>query len=498
MKTVDIDFKNIFITLGKKNYTLTKPTPVESPSKIIFNHKLSNDLGINPELMNSDLATQIFAGNHVPESAEPLAAVYAGHQFGNFNPTLGDGRAILLGETLDNSNNLVGIQLKGSGVTPYSRSGDGRSTLGSVLREYLLSEAMHNLGIPTTRALAAISSGEKVIRNNFIPGGVLTRVSKSFIRIGSFQYFAKSHDVDSIRKLADYVIKYNYPNILEYELSDDQKYLTLLTEIIKNQAKLIAKWMSVGFIHGVMNTDNTSIVGETIDYGPCAFMDAYNHYQVFSSIDINSRYSYDNQASMAKWNLTRLAECMIPLFNADIELSIKLAKTALAEFEIIYQTSWLAEMRLKFGLQTSHNDDNMLFEEFFNILHDNSTDMTLSFYELSKLNLNTETNDSDLTSMFTDKNTIDLWLQKWRLRLKNESSQDKERQKLMQSVNPVYIPRNHIINRAIIEAEDNNDFSLFHHLHAALEKPFTHNSKFIKCKQPPSAQEIVTKTYCGT
>jgi len=492
-----LSLTNRYTSLGDGFYTRNQPTPVANPSFIKFNNELATDLGLGVDELNSLKGLEIFSGNKIPEGAEPLAMAYAGHQFGHFNPQLGDGRAVYLGEITSASGESVDIQLKGSGPTYYSRNGDGRSALGPVLREYLVSEAMFKLNVPTTRALAAVSSGEEVARERLTPGGVFTRIATSFIRVGSFEFFAARRDVEDLKKLADYVIERNYPAARESE----NPYLAFLKSVVERQASLIAKWMQLGFIHGVMNTDNMSVVGETIDYGPCAFIDDYDHKQVFSSIDRDGRYAYSNQPSIGLWNLTRLAESIVPLLAIDTDEAVKLAQETLKSYIDSYEAAWLSGMRAKFGLSTSAggaNDDKVLIENLFDIMHESRADFTLCFFHLSRMAIKPSAVDTEIRNLFDNDEAFDVWLQKWRKRLSQEDVSDADRQHNMQAVNPVYIPRNHQIEAAIRAAEDNNDFSVFHDLHEVLQNPFTLQDGKEAYMQTPKPNEVVLQTFCGT
>jgi uncharacterized protein YdiU (UPF0061 family) len=489
-------FKNRYLELGEDFYHKTPPAPVAEPGLIVFNHALAAEFtGALNELDDQTLA-EMFSGNRVHDSCEPLAMAYAGHQFGQFNPQLGDGRAIYLGELERVAGGAMDVQLKGSGRTRYSRSGDGRAALGPVLREYLVSEAMHKLGVPTTRALAAVTTGEQVAREQDLPGGVITRVAASFIRVGSFQYFAMREDIPAIKKLADYVIERNYPELAQ----QDKPYLSLFEAIVLRQAKLIAQWMQLGFIHGVMNTDNMSVAGETIDYGPCAFMDFYRHRQVYSYIDGMGRYAYNKQPSIGLWNLTRLAESLLPLFDDDTSEAVAMAKAVLEKYTDAYGDAWLAGMRAKCGLTAVGDNaaDKALIESLFDTMADNSADFTLTFYYLSQLEAQADEKDESLRELFASPAAIDAWLQRWRDRLGDEPQTDSERQIHMQSVNPVYIPRNHQIEAAIRAAEDRNDFGLFHALHAVLQNPFQRQPGKDNYMLPPKPEEEVEHTFCGT
>lgn len=494
-----IPFNNSYIKLGKDFYTRTHPTPVLKPEIFQFNDELANELGLSPTLSNKP---DLFSGNQIINGSEPLAMAYAGHQFGGFSPQLGDGRAIQLGEVISpNTGVRYDLQLKGSGPTPFSRNGDGRSSLGPVLREYLLSETMEKLGVPTTRALAAVTTGEQVARTRLLPGAILTRVATSFIRVGTFQYFSSKQNEMAIKKLADYLIERNFSHIEK----DGQPYLTLLNAIIDRQALLIAKWMQFGFIHGVMNTDNMSIVGETIDYGPCAFMDSFNHLQVYSSIDHQSRYAYSNQPSIGQWNLIRLAECLLPLLSDDRKTAVSIAEGALNTYSDRYQEYWLSGMRSKLGLSLADDSDKELIENLLNIMNESQADFTLTFYYLSLLDGNegTETttttaNDGKITELFANAIEIKQWLKQWRTRVSMEIASNDERQARMQTINPIYIPRNHQVEAAIRAAEDYEDFSVFYQLYEALQKPFEKQAGQDKYMLPPKTNEVVQQTFCGT
>lgn len=498
-----IPFSNQYVTLGKTFYVKTNPVPVESPSLIKFNEGLAHSLGFDDDLFNTSDATAFFSGNRIPEGAEPLAMAYAGHQFGHFNPQLGDGRAILLGELVNADGESLGLQLKGSGQTFYSRNGDGRAALGPVLREYLVSEAMEKLGVPTTRALAVVATGEEVERERLLPGGIITRIAKSFVRVGTFQYFSSKGDREAFQKLADHVIAHNYPTVREAK----NPYVAFLEAVVERQAALIAQWMQLGFIHGVMNTDNMSIAGETIDYGPCAFMDAYHHERVFSFIDRDGRYAYNNQPAIGLWNLTRLAETLLPLFSENTDAAVEIAQDVLQGFIESYERHWLAGMRAKCGLTDTVNEsiasnDKVLIEELFNIMALNKADFTQTFYYLSRLPSKTSAdkldNDSDIRNLFENPEDFDQWAIKWRDRLLTETQNDEERQTVMQSVNPIYIPRNHQIEAAIRAAEDRNDFSVFHELHDVLQQPFVQQAGNENYQLPPEADQEVKHTFCGT
>lgn len=494
-----IPFNNQYSSLGESFYTKTMPTRVAKPELIKFNEEFAKSLGITTTDLDSNDIAAFFAGNCIPDGANPLAMAYAGHQFGNFNPQLGDGRAILLGEMTDPKMGNFDLQLKGAGQTYYSRNGDGRAALGPVLREYLLSETMEKLGVPTTRALAAVSTGEEVVRERLLPGGVITRVARSFVRVGTFQFFASRGDLDAVKKLADYVIDRNYAKLRDV----DNPYVAFFQAVVDGQAALIAKWMQFGFIHGVMNTDNVSIVCETIDYGPCAFMDEYEQDKVYSSIDRNGRYAYSNQPPIGLWNLTRLAESIVPLFADDNDAALEFAHEVLNSYQTSYEHHWLENMRAKCGLSTDvdkaiADEDIVLIESLLNIMQESHADFTLSFYYLSQLDAQASEQDIVLRDLFSNSKKLDDWLVKWRQRLSQQSISDAKRKTQMQTVNPIYIPRNHQVEAAIRAAEDNNDFSVFKNLHLVLQNPFEYQEGQDRYMLPPKADEIVHQTFCGT
>jgi uncharacterized protein YdiU (UPF0061 family) len=499
---INFSFKNTYLALGKGFYELSKPAPVAQPSLIKFNTELAAELGVVGDERDEEFLTGIFSGNLIHQTSEPLAMVYAGHQFGHFNPQLGDGRAIYLGELGLADGGFLDIQLKGSGPTKFSRRGDGRAALGPVLREYLVSEAMHKLNVPTTRALAAVTTGEEVAREQLLPGGIITRAASSFIRVGSFQYFRMQEDVESVKALANYVIERNYPEVADAE----NPFTALLEAVVLRQASLIAQWMHLGFIHGVMNTDNMSIAGETIDYGPCAFMDFYNHSQVYSSIDRDGRYAYNNQASIGLWNLSRFAETLLPFFADDIDVAVEMANNILQKYIMHYDEAWLANMRAKCGFTACADNmaddkvdnDKALLESLLDIMADNQADFTLTFYHLSQLNAEPGNKDAALRYLFNKPGAIDPWLAQWRQRLSFEVMNDSERQLIMQSVNPVYIPRNHQIEAVIRAAEDHNDFVPFYTLHEVLQNPYQYQPGKESYMLPPEPEQVVHKTFCGT
>lgn len=483
-----LPFDNSYARLPERFFARVAPTPVAAPRLIRLNAGLAEELGLRET--DSALLAQIFAGNLVPAAAEPIALAYAGHQFGGFTPQLGDGRAVLLGEVVDRDGRRRDIQLKGSGPTPFSRRGDGRAALGPVLREYVVSEAMHALGIPTARTLAAVTTGEGVWRETPQPGGVVVRVAASHMRIGTFQYFAARQDREALELLTRHALARHYPEVATAE----RPALALLEGVIARQAALVARWMQVGFIHGVMNTDNMTISGETIDYGPCAFLDEYDPAKVFSSIDQHGRYAYANQPNIALWNLTRLAEALLPLMDANEEQAVKLAEEALGRFRPLFADAWLAGMRRKFGLKTIQDGDADLISRFLDLLHGAGADFTLAFRHLC----DAEHTAGALLYFFTDQAKPNAWLADWRVRLSREHGDAVDRRTAMCSVNPAFIPRNHRIEEAIKAAVEGDDFGPFHTLVDILARPFEDQPDHAAHADPPSPDERVTRTFCGT
>ena len=492
-----LNFENSFAKLPNHFYSNVRPAIVPDPEIVIHNSELSNLLNIDPNWIRSNEGIKCFSGLNLPESSNPLAMVYAGHQFGSWVPQLGDGRAILIGELIDKEGMRWDIQLKGSGRTPYSRSGDGKNTLGPVLREYLISEAMNSLGIPTTRSLAALKTGENIRRERFLPGAIITRVAKSHIRVGTFQYFASRGDVKALKILSDYIINRHFPELTKYE----NKYLELLKIIIYRQANLIAKWMSVGFIHGVMNTDNTSIIGDTIDYGPCAFMDVYKEGKVFSSIDTYKRYSYKNQPIIGQWNLSQLASSFLPIISNDSEKSLKMAQKEIDKFAIIYEKSWLKLMTKKLALASASKGDKELIKSLLKIMENDNLDYTLTLSSLSivlKESNYLTMGKKPLCINHIDKSkSLNVWIKKWRKHIYKNNS-DLVSLNLLEKVNPSIIPRNHIVENALEDAIQNYDLTKFNSLLDVLKDPFNKDPKFDLYRNPPGEHEEVTKTFCGT
>lgn len=479
-----IAFDNSYLSLPQAFYAHVKPAWVPKPELLVFNHQLATEtLGMQVKgLPESDLA-QIFAGQKLPEGSCSIALAYAGHQFGHLVPQLGDGRALLLGEVVNEHGQRFDLQLKGSGQTPFSRNGDGKSSLGPVIREYIVSEAMHHLGVPTTRALAAVKTGEPVYREDALPGAILTRVASSHIRIGTFEYFAVRQDYENLKILADYAMTRHYPDV---DSSGPDKYLEFIVRVATKQAQMVAQWMSFGFIHGVMNTDNMSISGETIDFGPCAFMDHFSFDKVFSSIDRGGRYAYQNQIPIARWNLTRLASCLIPLVDKDEKLSIQKLENTLDEVAPIYESEMRRAMGKKLGLFETQKQDDELIKSFLSYLQQENLDFTLSFRSLC-----------DQPDKMVQNRDFDEFKHKWKRRLNEQSQGPSEAIRLMQSSNPVYIPRNHQVENAI-QAAIEGELKIFTDLNAVLKNPFQVQHEFEKYSLAPEPQEVVQETFCGT
>ncbi|TAX54848.1 YdiU family protein [Rhizobium leguminosarum] len=485
-------FDNSYVGLPPHFFAAQAPTAVAEPWLIKLNEPLAAELGLDVETLRRDGAA-IFSGNLVPEGAEPLAMAYAGHQFGGFSPQLGDGRAILLGEVVDRSGKRYDIQLKGAGPTPFSRRGDGRAAIGPVLREYIISEAMFALGIPATRALAAVTTGEPVYREEVLPGAVFTRVAASHIRVGTFQYFAARGDNDGVRALADYVIDRHYPALKEAE----NPYLALFDAVCERQAALIARWLHVGFIHGVMNTDNMTVSGETIDFGPCAFMDAYDPATVFSSIDQHGRYAYANQPGIGQWNLARLGETLLPLIDAEPDSAVDKANVVIKSYGERFQAYWLAGMREKIGLAGEEDGDLELVQALLSLMQVQGADFTLAFRRLSDL-AGDDAAAPAFAAGFREPDTSGAWLTQWRERLSRDAQTATERAIAMRSVNPAFIPRNHRVEQVIKAAVEDGDFSLFEALLSVLSKPYEDQPGFAAYREPPKPDERVLATFCGT
>lgn len=480
---IEFHFDNTFARSLTGFYTPWEGEKAPEPQMVRLNLPLAKELGLDASALNGVAGAEIFSGSKAPEGADTLAQMYAGHQFGGFSPQLGDGRALLLGEVIDINGNRRDIHLKGSGRTPFSRGGDGKAALGPILREYIIGEAMHALGIPTTRALAVVTTGEDIMRETRLPGAVLARVAASHIRVGTFQYFAARGELDKIKQLADYVIARHYPHLEK----EENPYLSLLGTVCDAQASLIAKWMLVGFVHGVMNTDNMTVSGETIDYGPCAFIDHYDPDALFSSIDGKGRYAYKNQPQMAHWNLTRFAETLLPLIDEDSEQAVEKATNVLEQFSEIYSTYWLEGMRAKLGLTTKEEEDFALASDLLTATEGQDIDYTNLFRSLADL-----AKDDEGLPCLKD------WLPRWRKRCAKETVSHSERIATMNKVNPIYIPRNHLVEEALTAAVSERDYSKFEALMEALEQPFKKQSGYEHFAKPAPQDFGPYKTFCGT
>jgi uncharacterized protein YdiU (UPF0061 family) len=487
-------FDNSYARLPDRFFVSMPPTPVAGPRLAKLNAGLARRLDLDPEALGSAEGLQVLSGNQVPGGAHPLAMVYAGHQFGGWVPQLGDGRAILLGELTDRDGMRLDITLKGAGRTPFSRGGDGRAALGPVLREYIVSEAMAALGVPTTRALAAVTTGETVMRDKPEPGAILTRIAQSHVRVGTFEFFAAEGDVEALRLLADYVIKRHYRDATEAE----NPYRALLDNVIQRQAELVASWQLIGFIHGVMNTDNMSIAGETIDYGPCAFMDSYRAETVYSSIDHGGRYAYCNQPRIAHWNLSCLAQSLIPLLGEGEDAAVDEAKDALGAYPGLFDAAYLAGMRSKLGLRQESAGDGALSQDLMRRMEENKADFTTTFRGLCSLLGTSAKADAPVKELFENQAAFDEWAIQWRARLADEPAPDAERQAAMRAVNPAVIPRNHLVEEAITETGENGDFTFLEDLVSVLSSPFEDQPKHSRYTLPPRNDQIVRETFCGT
>jgi serine/tyrosine/threonine adenylyltransferase len=488
-----ISFDNSYARELDGFYVPWQPSPVPGPTLIKLNCALAVELGLDPDALSASTGVAVLAGNVVPDGAQPLAQVYAGHQFGGYSPQLGDGRALLLGEVIDIQGRRRDIGFKGSGRTPFARNGDGKAALGPVLREYLLGEAMHALGIPTTRALAAVSTGERIWRDGDLPGAILTRIAASHVRVGTFEYFAAQSMFTHVQRLADYVIARHDPELNAHE----SPYLALLRNVMDRQAALVARWMGVGFIHGVMNTDNMTLSGETIDYGPCAFMEAYDSRTVFSSIDRHGRYAYGNQPAIAQWNLTRFAETLLPLLHPSMDAAVALATEAIEAFPISYQRHWRRVLRAKLGLDSDLEGDERLGDDFLELLRDRQVDFTLGFRRLIDAQRGQERLFIELLG--EDVAAGEAWLGRWRARLGRSPLSPVDREMLMAQANPIYIPRNHHVEAALAAAVESDDQSLFDRLLAVLLHPFDERPEDQAYLFPASrAQTACYRTFCGT
>ncbi len=486
-------FTHSYASLPKAFHERVEPSPVAQPELILLNRILAEELGLDPAWLSSEDGLAMLAGNRVPPGADPIAMGYAGHQFGQWVPRLGDGRAILLGEVIDRDSVRRDIQLKGAGPTPYSRRGDGRSSIGPVVREYLGSEFMHALGIPTTRALAAVASGEEVFRQKVEPGGILCRVAKSHVRVGTFEFFARSGRLSEVRQLADYVIDRHYPDCKDAE----QPYAAMLSEIIKRQGRLIADWLLVGFIHGVMNTDNCSVIGETIDFGPFGFIDTFHPATVYSSIDHGGRYAYNQQPAIAHWNLARLAECLLGALSDNREQAVEQANDLLGEFPTSFENHFHSGLSAKIGLP-DREEHAKLALDLMDTMAAGEADMTLVFRGLSSLPSESADHDQPVRDLFTDPTAFDAWATRWRDCLQAHGRPDDERQPAMRKVNPAFILRNHLAQWAVDAAIDRLDFEPMKTLYQVLSSPFEDHPEHERLALPPKPEERVVTTFCGT
>ncbi len=474
-------FEHSYAQLPERFFAKATPAAFSNPKLIAFNHDLASDiLGLDASQLTPQTLASLFTGQTLPTGANPIALAYAGHQFGQFSPQLGDGRALLLGEVISPTGQRFDVQLKGSGPTPFSRNGDGKSALGPVIREYIVSEAMHFLGVPTTRALAAVTTGDDVYRDHILPGGVLTRVAASHIRIGTFEYFAAQGDVDAIKVLLRYTIERHYPGVNANDV------LNFVKHVAHKQADLTAQWMSLGFIHGVMNTDNTTLSGETLDYGPCAFMDHYSANRVYSYIDRNGRYAYNNQRSIAQWNLYRLLSCLLPLIHENSDKAIELAEESVAGYIDIYDQKWREAMAKKLGLFEIQAEDESLINLWLQLLENENLDFTQSFRQL---------NESPCA--LKDNPRFNDFFSLWEKRRQAQPQSEQKCIQLMKSVNPVFIPRNHQVERAIQSALQ-GDYSVFNEMNTLLKTPYVEQAKFSLYQQPPTPEEKIANTFCGT
>jgi len=493
-----LPFDNSYARLPERFFARQLPTPVSDPGLIQINDQLAQKLGISEQWLRSAAALDSFSGNAVPAGADPISAAYAGHQFGGWNPQLGDGRAVLLGELVNPDGERFDLQLKGSGPTPWSRGGDGRSPIGPVLREYTISEAMATLGVPTTRALAAVTTGERVMRDTPQPGAILTRVAISHIRIGTFQYFAARKDSEALELLVDHVIARHYPAAAQ---SPNPTH-AMLDAAIAAQAKLIAHWQLLGFIHGVMNTDNVLLSGETVDYGPCAYMDDFHPDTVFSSIDHNARYSYRNQPAIAHWNLSNLAQTIIPLLASDEEQAIALAQQSVDAFPALFLQANQDGLIKKLGLSEYREGDDDLMQELLTVMAAERADFTLTFRRLSDLACeganSRDPSSAGVAALYEFSDAFTPWISQWRQRVEADAMTPQQRQSNMYRANPVFIARNHLVAEVIQAAESNGDLRPFVALNTVLQQPFHYQTELARYATPPKAEEAVTQTFCGT
>ncbi|MEQ8666222.1 MAG: YdiU family protein [Rhodospirillales bacterium] len=493
MNTIHFPFENSYGRLPERFYTRLSPTAVTAPQSIIVNPGVARSLGLDADTLTTEAATRVFAGNAVPDGADPLAMAYAGHQFGHFVPQLGDGRAILLGEIVDRDGVRQDIHLKGAGRTPYSRGGDGRAALGPVLREYIVSAHMHALGIPTTRALAAVTTGEAVYRDDVLPGAVLTRVAASHLRIGTFEYFTARRDAEAVKTLIDYAIDRHYPDIDK----GAGAAAALLEGVLRRQSSLVAKWLSVGFIHGVMNTDNTSISGETIDYGPCAFIDTYRPDKVFSSIDTGGRYAFMNQPAVLQWNLGQLAECLLPFIDERQETAVGVAQDIIDGFPDIFSEDMRRAFARKLGLNEQAPDAMAMALSLLEVMAEQKADFTLTFRNLAEAIGDDDRADAFL-GQFEEPGAVGEWLNRWRARVIEDNESADIAQARLNAANPAVIARNHLVEAVIRAAEDRSDYAPLHEMMEVVEAPFADQPPGSRYVRPPQPGEEVMKTFCGT
>ncbi|RHW41442.1 YdiU family protein [Neobacillus notoginsengisoli] len=484
-KKIGWNFDNSYTQLPDVFYTLQKPKPVRAPKMAVFNTSLAERLGLDPDALQSENGVEQLAGNQIPDGASPLSQAYAGHQFGHFT-MLGDGRAVLLGEQITPQGDRMDIQFKGPGRTPYSRGGDGRAALGPMLREYIISEAMHALGIPTTRSLAVVETGEAVYRETELPGAILTRVASSHLRVGTFQYAAGRDEIENLRALADYAIHRHYPEMEAQE----NKYVSFLQAVIDRQASLIAKWQLVGFIHGVMNTDNMTISGETIDYGPCAFMDTYDPATVFSSIDRQGRYAYGNQPYIGVWNLARFAESLLPLLHENMDEALEMANEALSSFAKLFQKNWHEGMKAKLGLLNEEPQDESLIGDLLTMMEKYHADYTNTFRALTLY--------KPEDTVLHEKDEFKQWYERWQERLGRQNEPRESSQQLMQQSNPAVIPRNHRVEEALDAAVEKGDYSVMEKLLKVLSDPYAHSTEQKEYCTVPDQTGKPYRTFCGT
>ena len=478
----DFNLENTYCKLPNIFYSRETPSKIEKPTVIKFNKELAESLGLDLKFLQSDRGTEFLVGNKILEGTTPIAQAYAGHQFGHFT-MLGDGRAILLGEFISKDGQKFDIQIKGAGRTKYSRGGDGKAALGPMLREYIISEGMYGLKIPTTRSLAVISTGEDIIREEILEGAVLDRIAKSHIRVGTFQFARNFASVEELRELADYTLNRHFKK----DNYEENPYLYLLKEVIKNQVKLISKWQLIGFIHGVMNTDNMTISGESIDYGPCAFMDTYDINTVFSSIDVNGRYAYGNQPKIGAWNLTRFAESLLPLLDEEVDNAIKIAENALSSYGTLYNEYYFDGMRAKLGLFDKEEEDEKLILSLLTMMNNFKADYTNTFLNLTLDKMDIFKNDAFKT-----------WYELWQKRLTRQNVSREIIKSLMEANNPTVIPRNYIVENGIKAAVNNNDYSIINKLLEALKNPYDYSNINEEYSKVPEKTSCPYKTYCGT